>query len=538
MQDTPCDDAVAESGSVSRADSCGLGVAVRVQYLESLDSVRRIYGVTDPEREALGRLQTLVEVTTALAMGRDIVVPQPFAMDSWSFMVLAYDLLAARDDARVELNDKPLKLHLYGQQTFRDAFSAMVRQAGGAESSRFHCSVFPEVNGDRAFAARVAESIADENLRPLLKGIADERGDRVRRVWAEFKDAEIGDGRFVVSPKPSAAAATIKGGVELLVNPSPDRLVNLRDLERREGFDTLRRGLTSLHRASEAATGVEHGFTNRSYVHHPGPWPGLEESARETLGDDLEGVLEFTDTLYNLVVAQSIGLAPVAASTPVLTNRDARPAALTTAQVAAVAAFLSQSAPTAEPGDHESLWLPAPDSEAFFLSVAPGSSSVTSLVENSSSYETSRIEDTTAELLNVVREIFVLRQTTDFKESVRKLDRALASRDMPSVERAIDEHTRMVARRLEGGPLHVGARGQFVDLSLDLLAVAGTALASVAVGGTMGVLAGASIGAAHIATRASLPARRHTRRQNEIARALGGSVEVRQPATGGDNLEM
>src|SRR3954447_12599307 len=97
-----------------------------VQYLESLDSVRTGPGSgVSAEDARLAELQTFLEVLMALALGREIVVPQSYAFDSGAFLHVAHRVLTARPESST---DRPFRPHLFGPgiRVFDDAVRAML----------------------------------------------------------------------------------------------------------------------------------------------------------------------------------------------------------------------------------------------------------------------------------------------------------------------------------------------------------------------------------------------------------------------------
>src|SRR6266516_6581485 len=97
--------------------------SAQLQYLESLDSIRAPW--IDREERTFSDLQILLEVVLSLALGRQVVVPQPYALDSLGFLRAAGIVLRARNAARNRNEhlpkDMPFRLHLYGANTFEEA---------------------------------------------------------------------------------------------------------------------------------------------------------------------------------------------------------------------------------------------------------------------------------------------------------------------------------------------------------------------------------------------------------------------------------
>ncbi|GAA1167007.1 hypothetical protein [Nocardioides aquiterrae] len=121
-------------------------------YLESLDSVRapvraigdRVHGISQEQAEqaAAARCEALV----ALAFGRDIVVPQSFALDSFACQNLVRTVAAAESAAGLAndlMRPRPVRLHLFKAQRFVDAAASMFNKVNDAS---WTSSLYPDLS--------------------------------------------------------------------------------------------------------------------------------------------------------------------------------------------------------------------------------------------------------------------------------------------------------------------------------------------------------------------------------------------------------
>ena len=295
-------------------------IGARYQYLESLDSVRTPFASPDDETRELARLQIFSEVLMSLVLGREIVVPQSYAFDSWGFQQVAATFLAARDEAGVQVS--PFRLHLFGAVSFDDAVARMLGRVGLPDRP-FVSSAFPELGGERV-GDTSAEWLLDQDW------LGDERHAALLAVRREFTRAEPPESR----PRTSAPGLSALLAEFALSADSSDNEV-----------------LNQLVR-SVRALGTDHpGLDVRSSLRAAAPWPADPDgrTALELVGgqDRLDETIEFVDTLYNAVVAGSFGLATASFSTAL--DNDSL-AARQTAQQVAIGHYRHQLAAPAVPG--------------------------------------------------------------------------------------------------------------------------------------------------------------------------------------------
>ncbi len=277
-------------------------------YLESLDSVSSPWtpdwadGRTT-DLSAARHVQIFTEILMALILGRVVAVPQSYAFDSWGFLDVASRILQARPASREK--DHPFRLHLFGAGTFDEAIRQMLARVRDADRP-FLSSLMPELN-DPAGPASAVPADADVLMQSGLMG--DQRAGALGIVRAEF----AGLGRVPASPRPGAPSLG-QALADFAARPLPDSRRSA-DHNARAVHDELVTALTLLDLSRPLP------FTQRSRLRMTQPWPNdpLGRSPADVAGgpDRLELVTEFVDTIYNAVVAASIGVAPVTFTTDV-----------------------------------------------------------------------------------------------------------------------------------------------------------------------------------------------------------------------------
>lgn len=258
-------------------------------YLESADSIRVDYDTLQRDPAArvdadFAELQLFLEMVSTLAVGRTVVVPQTFALDSHIFHRAAkrvWDAYAAAGGN----GPAPIRLHLFGSDvtSFEDAISSMLAHA--ARNGEFHSSSFPELNS-RSW--RIGEGRGGAELLRQLDD-HDPRKAPLEATVAAFRHT----GRNAARRPPTRATL----GTML------DRVIAGPTLS---GDDTLRRKLD----AARSTLDLNAAFDRRSLLRSSAPWPGGDgrQSARDLVGDEaLALVVETIDTLYNLKVARTTG---------------------------------------------------------------------------------------------------------------------------------------------------------------------------------------------------------------------------------------
>lgn len=287
----------------------------QLHYLESLDSIR-VPWPGDDWRE-FHELHVYLEVLMVLALGRDVVVPQPYAFDSYAFTTVATRVLRARD--RSGADDHPFRLHLYGADSYGEAVAHMLSRVHDRDYP-FHSSLVPELQDPARFgldpdAVRRQSASLDRLLSSAW--IGDGRAEAMELIHREFRR------RPRAGVQPAGSAATLDSILRAVVDDG-SAVVRAASEEggslREEVWHGLR---TAIRRLDPTAPGA---FDQRSRLRRVAAWPGDPEgrSPAEIVGGraELDLVIEFVDTLYNRVVSDSIGDVAQATFTTITASAD------------------------------------------------------------------------------------------------------------------------------------------------------------------------------------------------------------------------
>jgi hypothetical protein len=276
------------------------------QYLESLDSAYTPWEersrIAVRNNQSAHELQVYIEVLMALILGRYIIVPRPYAFDSWGFLSAARTVLDARGNAAA--SEHPFRMHLPSEDsTYEEAVNRMLRRS---HSSRrpFTSSLLPELHD------REKTPSPPKDIHELLQSewLGDERADALATVSAELNNL------------PAVRSTSYAGGPKVpdilnqITDPSSGLNAVIRNYD--ETFRQVHSDLTAAIKSLDPRH--SEGFKQRGRLRRQGPWPGdhHRRSAEDIVGQDgLILVTEFVDTLYNAVVAKSIGVAPVTFTT-------------------------------------------------------------------------------------------------------------------------------------------------------------------------------------------------------------------------------
>ena len=283
-----------------------------VQYLESLDSVR---GSRRRSAEGgdtrLAELQAYLEVLLTLALGRDVVVPQSIAFDSWTFLKVAEQVINARDHGARESDETPLHLHLHNASSFDDAMRKMLGRMRSTGS--FHSSLLPEWSDEAPDRRTELAGDLDEFVRWTPREVRR----RLKLVRAEFADSPP------VGARPRAGAPSLEDAVAAFLHPvdGTDAVAEgLDDDGLRSTYVRLTDAMAVLYAESRES------FRQRSLLRTDRPWSGADTgpSADDLVpgAGDLDLVVEFVDTVYNRVLVDSIGVAPATYTTSVHVGAD------------------------------------------------------------------------------------------------------------------------------------------------------------------------------------------------------------------------
>ncbi|MFJ8442426.1 hypothetical protein [Kitasatospora griseola] len=300
------------------------------QYLESLDSTRTA-GPGDDLGEEL-QLQIFTEVLMTLALGREVVVPQSFAFDSFGFHRVAATVLRARDSSAP--GEHPFRLHLFGARSYEEAVAGMLARTVDP-TGPFLSMLLPELGDPAAHGldpGEVREQAADFDRLLSAEWLDPERADGLAVVRDEFRHLPR------VAARPPARLYDLGELVVAAVDPTSPMGRAVADLPEpyREVHATLATAIRRL------GTDRPQAFHHRSQLRLARPWPGdaAGRTPEEVVGgsETLGLVVEFVDTLYNLIVVDSIGVADTTLSTGQGLD-DGRLAARATAQELALAQY-------------------------------------------------------------------------------------------------------------------------------------------------------------------------------------------------------
>jgi hypothetical protein len=481
---------------------------VTLQYLESLDSVRSNDDAASDEL-AVADVQAFLEAIVALALGREIAVPQSYAFDSQSFLRVAELVLNSRAKVSRESDDHPFRVHLFGRgiETFDDAIADMLGRVHDPVRP-FHSSAHPglaTLSDDR-----IAGMAAD--FPRFLRWAPERTARRLRLVHDEFE---------VADPLPAVtdgAVVRLEDVVASFVAPTSASSPRASRFEEESPgtYESLRDALGRLHRASPDA------FRHRSRLRQGAPWDGTDgPTALQLLdGDDraLDLVIEFVDTLYNRVVAGSMGRVLATFTTTPTVGEMANGARLVAQNLAFEEPVVMAAA---EAGDED-------DPPAFDL-VRVGDVS-------SSPDVATEVRNLMGRGSTALEELFAARAEgrgaaggNQFWRGIAALERAARGPDRHAFEDALDAHMSYVAALL-----HDKAELRWTKLGRVRMALTGASSGGpVLVGGPPLVSAlvagiGAVVGAAAPEISNGI---HHRRQRKRLASALGTFVTI-EPTSG------
>ena len=495
------------------------------QYLESLDSASTPWtepGAVDDagkERQAIHQLQVFLEVLMTLALGRDVVVPQSYAFDSWGFLQVARTVLDARGPGAAD--EHPFALHLSGAQSYDEAVSGMLARVRDRHRPMVS-SLLPELH-DRAVEPRLPRDIGELLQRGWL---STDRAGALDVVRAEFSRLP----RLRANPRPdpvglSQLLAQFAGESSAMTQLARSYSEPFREVHQ-DLIDAVRR-LDPTHRNE---------FRQRSRLRMRKPWPGdpQRRTPEEIVGrEKLDLVIEFVDTLYNTVVADNIGVAPVTFTTdlalggrPLMARAIAQDLAL-----AGYAAMTGGSLPSlAAAGRAEESLETAPLFEARF-------DARKALTHPAVREDVKRLSIDAVDGLSALLEQRAARGGTGhprspFWERLDKLNAAIADKDAPGVRKALDAHITGVAKILRPNA-DVGLTSNWrIQLSLTGASAASSAAATATwhmpALPSAGLTALGSV-AGPLATHGT-EAVKSWKRSRRLAHALGGVVNIRWKA--------
>ncbi len=261
----------------------------RPVFLESLDSIRphRWSADGDPSAAPVNELLATLEAVAVLAMGDQITVPQSFAFDSGTFMALATRLLSAKG-GKGDGPNPPISVALWRQDSFETAVDSMLARI---KNNGFVSSLYPELNTGEW-------KLEDPTLASFLRLLGrhdTQRYAQLSRLALEFQSTAV-----------DRATAC---------DPLPVRVEGVRDFLEQRTLGPVDEQLTEALRLLSGPG----AFQDRSLIRKDREWiGGGGRSAREILRNDAtwELAVEVVDTLYNRVLADSLGVRHQSYSTP------------------------------------------------------------------------------------------------------------------------------------------------------------------------------------------------------------------------------
>lgn len=271
-------------------------------------------------------------------------------------------------------------------------------------------------------------------------------------------------------------------------------------------------------------------FNERSRLRIRDPWPNDpgRRTPEEIVGSKstLDLVIEFVDTLYNAIVADSIGIAPVTFSTDVAVG-DRVLISRAIAQEFALAQYRS--------GAQQAAWLPRQDASRGESGEHPlfevRLNSQAAVMENQTRGQLSNLRDSAVDAIAALLDARAQRGGSGRARSPfwKGLDKLAAAEDAAAAQKALDAHLSCVASIL-GGHGGAGPVGKFgVQVFLTGSGAAGPAIAA-ALWQFPGILEFPAIAIGAVAptvTEKGVQSVRRWQGTRRRAHALGRVVDVR-----------
>lgn len=413
-----------------------------MQYLESLDAVQQ-----RPDSGGLAprdRLRLIAETVTTLAMGQDIVVPQPYAVGSLGFMYVAHCIFTAQDNADVPEEDHPIRINFYDAASYTAAMADMLRRIDDrGDGPAIVSSLFPELHhfqGHEA-SARARRLEASLNGQVLVHGLHDYRSKLVPEVWAKLRDVDNSH-PMAVPTQPTNPVPPLQNIVNAAIQTVTrgSRFIGQLDEDERQKALELAEALATLRRVGNGSPVgdkiVEDVFATRSWVHSTGPWPGSQTKAADIVGPSaLKLVTEFVDSAYNARLAGTVGAHFASLSSPVV-GTDSEGRELGFAQELAIR-FASTAPSGSPPPDQAPTTLEQPYQFAMRVEYTP-----------SRTTEDDAIDALIRSYRSALVQVFRMRADEEFKASRDAVDDSLRRRDSALVRQALERHVHVVGAGL------------------------------------------------------------------------------------------
>ncbi|MFD8596158.1 hypothetical protein ACFV1L_14275 [Kitasatospora sp. NPDC059646] len=488
----------------------------RFQYLESIDSTRTAWGGPERRDEGLSEeLQIFTEVLMTLALGRDVVVPQSYAFDSFGFQRVAATVLRARDSTTA--GEHPFRPHLFGARSYEEAVAGILARTVDPANPFLSC-LLPELNDPAAYGldpGEVREQAAGFDRLLNAEWLGAERADGLAVVRDEFRHLPR------VAARPPARLYTLGELVVSAVDETSPMGRAVADLSEpyREVHATLAAAIRRL------GTDRPQAFHHRSRLRLSRPWPGdpAGRTPEEIVGgpEVLGMVVEFVDTLYNLIVVDSIGVADTTLSTG-LGRDSSRLAVRAIAQELALAQYRTRS----HPGDRA---VPAADDTGTGPLFEVKVDAAAGLTDERVHARMAALRTAAADAIGALLQARAERGRSAKSPFWQGLERLRAAEDPLSARKALDAHLARVAAVLGDRTGLAPIGGLAIELVLTAAGAVGPALATEVwkLPGLVGYPAMAAGAVGNVLYRKgkdSVARRLSTRR---LACALGRIVDVR-----------
>jgi hypothetical protein len=440
--------------------------ASRLQYLESLDSVRvtsRTYGSDDAEAESL---QAFLEALATLALGRQFVVPQSYAFDSLPFIQVAGAVIEAQSRVvrKGHKTDLPIRLHLFGTNEYQTTVESVLRRMDADDDTFFESSFldYDEARRDGAATRAADQLVAGRHPVALFGLVPQQFREDFTRVWNAFAPATRTSRITAPLPgHPSGFPRLHEAMTDLCVSGSGvRRVLKAEGFERRPEFWHLLAAVQKLLAAGGASS-----FRSRSRLHGDQPWLNDPHGRRaaEIVTDptDLAMVTELVDTVYNAVVASTTSARTSSYSTTTDTDR-ARMATLSVAQEVAVAFH--------DKLNREDRGIPLDIPRTDYIDPAPRAPTfevaVRSNLDAADDRTRAAFRALRKEAVQTIEAVLELREKdTEFQYCASELELAVRAGDGQRIADQLDAHARLLARRL-GGIAAVDSHAGWVKIGI------------------------------------------------------------------------
>jgi len=420
-------------------------------FLESMDPIRATWESPD-EVVAETYSHVFVETIMSLALGRNVVVQQSAALDSYAFQQVLLDFKRAHDDvvlSRPRLRGKrsaPVMLHLFNADSFADSIAkslvsmaptAAANETASGQELPFESSMYPDLRGDMRLRS-IAEEIRSGSIDGFMHLIGSERATLFEGVWEWFGAARRNSPDRLEKVVEASPAPYI--GVRAMLAPILDPYSDFSRRLESNGYnsnptvESLVRALRSLDKRSA----VNDAFSKRSRLYGPWPWDEAGKSAEDTVGmESLTLVREVINTMYNRVIVDSIGIASASYSTAIGDPNNvghefaAQQLALESYDYAV--RDRDRSRRTLREGDQT-----FGGSHIRISGLPKGPrSSVMKLFEGNRATE-------------AFRALLEIREDPRWKSGVERIEQARRRKDQAAVDDAVDAHIDVIARALAG----------------------------------------------------------------------------------------